>query len=133
MVANLQLPMTVLGPKRIRASDIDYSKLEAFVTRRTERLFNLLSCTGTEEAKRFLSKDPVEWERDESYQRLKGIVQQMKVVNDTAERGIALMQTYNESITRNEEQKQFLLRFVARHRKMYPTASKAAMCHVDDE
>lgn len=132
MVANLQLPMTALGPKRIHASDVDYCKLETFVTRRTECLFNLLSDTGKEEVRLFLSKDPEEWEQDESYQKLKRIAQHMKVVNDTAERGIALIQTYNESLTRDEEQKQFLLRFVARHRKMYPTASKAAMLLTND-
>jgi len=55
----------------------------------------------------------------------------MKVVNDSAERGIALIQKYNESLTKNEEQKQFLLRFVQRHRQLYPTSSKAAML-VDD-
>ena len=127
MVANLQLPMTALGPKRIRASDVDYCKLESFVTKRTECLFDLLSDTGKDEARLFLSKDPEEWEQDESYQKLKKIAQHIKVVNDTAERGIALMQIYNDSLTRDEEQKQFLLRFVARHRNIYPAASKAAM------
>jgi len=33
----------------------------------------------------------------------------MKVVNDSAERAIALMQQYNSSLTKNEEQKQYLL------------------------
>jgi len=33
----------------------------------------------------------------------------MKVVNDSAERAIALMQQYNSFLTKNEEQKQFLL------------------------
>ena len=56
----------------------------------------------------------------------------MKVVNDTAERGIALIQIYNESLTRDEEQRQCLLRFVARHRKMYPTALKAVMFLTND-
>ena len=93
MVANLQLPMTVLGPKSIHASYVDYCKLETFVTSRTKCLFNLLSETGKEEASLFLSKDSEEWKRDESYQKLKRIAQHMKVVNDTAERGIALIQT----------------------------------------
>jgi len=33
----------------------------------------------------------------------------MKVVNNSAERAIALMQQYNSSLTKNEEQKQYLL------------------------
>ena len=48
----------------------------------------------------------------------------MKVVNDTAEQGISLIQLYNSSITYNEEQKQFLLQLVAAHRKKISTASK---------
>jgi len=54
----------------------------------------------------------------------------MKVVNDSAERGIALIQKY-ESLTKVEEQKQFLLRFVQCHRQLYSTSFKAAML-VDD-
>ena len=51
----------------------------------------------------------------------------MKVVNDTAERGIALMQQYNSSLTKNEEQKQFLLRLVERHRKTFPSSAKSTL------
>ena len=56
----------------------------------------------------------------------------MKVVNDSAERGIALIQKYNETLTKDEDQKQFLLRFVQRHRQFYPSSSKAAMMAEDD-
>jgi len=41
----------------------------------------------------------------------------MKVVRDCAERGIALVEEYNSSLTKDEEQKQFLLRLVDLHRK----------------
>jgi len=51
----------------------------------------------------------------------------MKMVNDSAERGIALIEKYNECLTKNKEQKQYLLRFVQRHRQLYPTSSKAVM------
>ena len=95
--------------------------------------FNLLSVTGKGEASLFLTKDPEEWKRDESYQKLKRIAQHMKVVNDTAECGIALIQTCNESLTIDGEQRQFLLRFVARrHLKMYSTASKATILLTND-
>ena len=56
----------------------------------------------------------------------------MKVVNDCAERGIALIEKYNESLTKDEDQKQFLLRFVQRHRQLYPKSSKAAMLADDN-
>jgi len=45
----------------------------------------------------------------------------LKVMNDSAERAIALMQQHNSSLTKNEEQKQFLLCLVEKHRKQYPS------------
>jgi len=64
---------------------------------------------------------------DNSYQYLSECVCRMEVVNDTAERSIALIEKYNESLTKDEDQKQFLLRLVQHHRQMYPTSSKSAM------
>jgi len=48
-------------------------------------------------------KSPEEWLDDPDYNELKHAASVMKVVNDTAERGIALMQQYNSSLTKNEE------------------------------
>lgn len=39
----------------------------------------------------------------------------LKVVSDTTESGIAVLKKFNESL-RDEQQKQFLLRVVERHR-----------------
>jgi hypothetical protein len=127
MVANLQRPRTLSALKRAHASKEDFKKLDSFVTERTGDLFNLLSFTGQEDARNFLTKDPETWEEDDSFRKLKESVMRMKVVNDTAERGIALIQKYNGTITKDEDQKQFLLRFVQRHRKLYPTSLKASL------
>ena len=83
----------------MNATDADFNRLETFVTKRTYQLFQLLSITGKEEANNFLSKDPESWEADASYQKLKESVQKMKAVNDSAERGIALIEKYNECLT----------------------------------
>jgi len=56
----------------------------------------------------------------------------MKVVNDSAERAIALMQQYKSSLTKNEEQKQFLLCLVEKQRKQYPTCAKSALMNTGD-
>jgi len=134
MVANLNLPQNPSALKRVNANEADFNRLETFVTKRTNHLFKLLSFTGDEEAKSFLSTDPETWETNASYIKLLERVKGLKVVNDTAERGIALIQKYNETLTKDEEQKQFLLRFVQRHRHLYPTSSKAAMSvEVEDE
>ena len=74
-----------------------------------------------------MSKDPETWDDDAFYQKLKASVSKMKVINDCAERGIALIEKYNESLTKNGEQKQFLLRFAQRHRQRFPTPSKEAL------
>ena len=81
-------------------------------------LFTLLSTTGEEEAAMFLSKDPYMWEEYESYQQLERNVQEltlMVVVNDRDGHGIALIEKYNECLTRDEDQKQFILRFVKKN------------------
>ena len=132
MIANLQLPKTRTALKRINTCGADFNRLESFVTQRTFHLFKALSITGKQEAKCFLLKDPEAWESDACYQNLKGRVDKMKVVNDCAERGIALIQKYNETLTKDEDQKQFLLRFVQQHRQFYPSSSKAALMAEDD-
>jgi len=50
-----------------------------------------------------------------------------KVVNDYAERGISLVEEYNFSLIKDEEQKQFLLRLVDLHRTEFPVTTKATM------
>lgn len=52
----------------------------------------------------FLELDPVEWPQNEEYLSAKA-----KIDDDTAERGVKLMEDYNSSITKNERQKQYLL------------------------
>ncbi|KAL4097880.1 hypothetical protein QTP88_022583 [Uroleucon formosanum] len=57
----------------------------------------------------FLLLDPICWEENEEYKKEKEIIGSLKVVNDTAERHVKLMEEFNSKITKNEEQKQFLL------------------------
>ncbi|GBP51846.1 hypothetical protein EVAR_88551_1 [Eumeta japonica] len=55
------------------------------------------------------TKEPRLWEEDEDYKASREIVRSMRVVNDIAERGVALIEEFNKIITSDEEQKQFLL------------------------
>ncbi|KAG0726857.1 Tigger transposable element-derived protein 7 [Chionoecetes opilio] len=57
----------------------------------------------------------------------------LRVVNDTAERGVALIQSFNLRLTKDEEQRQFLLQVVEAHRhqtardlKGFPSPAKPA-------
>ena len=52
------------------------------------------------------------------------IVHELKVVNDTAERSVALIQAYSGSLTRDKETLQYLLQVVAAHRQAVPQPTK---------
>ena len=51
----------------------------------------------------------------------------MKVVNDHAERGVALIQEFSGLLTRDEDQLQFLLQVVHEHRKAFPDSNKKTL------
>ena len=68
----------------------------------------------------FLSKPPAQWNEDESYQMVKRRVQHLRVVNDTAEWDVKLFEDYNAVLTRDEEEKQFLVQIVEANRKAVP-------------
>jgi len=72
----------------------------------------------------FLEIDPAEWINNEDYTRSQAICRSMRVVNDLAERGVALIQHFNASITRDEEQKQYLLQVVEDHRSLFVSPTK---------
>lgn len=48
-------------------------------------------------------------------------------MNDAAERGMALAEAHNATLTKNEDQKQFILRLVHEHRMAIPTPPKTNM------
>ena len=63
----------------------------------------------------------------ETLQSSLAIVKRLKVVNDNAERGVALVQAYNRLLTKDEEQQQFLLQVVSEHRRVYPDIHKETL------
>lgn len=56
------------------------------------------------------------WDKNQSYKMACQVVNNLACVNDCAERGVALIQNFNATITKDEEQKQFLLQVVEKHR-----------------
>ena len=70
---------------------------------------------------------PSEWSRDTTFQSFKAKVRLLKVVNDCAERGVALIQAFNGVLTKDETQIQYLLQLVSRHRKDFPEPTKRAL------
>ncbi|KAG8171084.1 hypothetical protein JTE90_014265 [Oedothorax gibbosus] len=67
------------------------------------------------------------WEQDLSYLKGKNIVRNLRVVNDTAERGVKLIQDYSDTIRKDEKQKQYLLQIISECRKIYPDVTKSTL------
>ena len=76
---------------------------------------NLISWKSCKLFKRFgissdyLKMDPSEWNNNPAYKSVKITIDSLQIVNDTAERGVKLMEDFNDKFTKNESQKQFLL------------------------
>lgn len=103
----------------VSASTFNDTTVANFVTSRSYQFFTAFSLP-TE----FLQTDPSEWETRGDFQKAAQYVVSMKVVNDYAERGVALMQSYNNILTKNEEQRQYILQVVEQHRQQHPIARK---------
>ncbi|KAL4142842.1 hypothetical protein QTP88_005236 [Uroleucon formosanum] len=63
--------------------------------------------------------DPSTWKDIEEYKQAKEVISSLKIVNDAAERGVKLMEEYNEKFFKNEDQKQFTLQVVQEYRKTF--------------
>lgn len=109
-------------PKRINVDieNIGNKNLEDFVTSNTKRFFSITGLSSD-----FLKKKVEDWIKDKEYIQSKEIVTKFKVVNDTAERGVSLIQEYNKILTLDEDQKQYILLLVKSFRQKFPNYKKA--------
>lgn len=101
---------------------IDNKSLEDFVSINTFRFFSITGIPS-----KFLEKNVEIWEEDDDYKTSRELVHSMRVVNDIAEREVALMEEYNKLHTTNEKQKQYLLLLVKQYRQKYPDAKKSTL------
>ena len=125
MVKNLQHLPKPNAPKRLEGGRFNHQRpLDTFVTQHTAELFDVLVKDGQKRATSFLLKELPDWSTDLTYLEMQEKACQMKVVNDCAERGIALVEEYNSSLTKDEVQKQFLFRLVDLHRKQFRSLQK---------
>ena len=63
----------------------------------------------------------------QDFQKGLSIVRWLNVTNDAAERGVALIQSFNSSITSDEKHKQFILQIVAEHRRSLSNSNKSKL------
>ncbi|GBM57086.1 hypothetical protein AVEN_261427-1 [Araneus ventricosus] len=99
--------------------------LSDFVTERLGKLFQKLNIDDA-----FLNLPSEEWKQNSSYLQGREHVRELQVVNATVERGVKLFQEFNTLITKDEEERQFLLQVVEANRKAVP--SKSTKKHVFD-
>ncbi|KAK0066783.1 Protein FAM192A [Biomphalaria pfeifferi] len=79
----------------------------------------------------YLSDETVSLVSD-MFEKDKQRINDLRVVNDTAERGVKLFEDYNRLLTKNEKEKQFILQVVEANRKVIPaqTTKKSVICAV---
>ncbi|KAK0054712.1 hypothetical protein Bpfe_015809 [Biomphalaria pfeifferi] len=71
--------------------------------------------------------DPENWSDCPHFQQAANVVKCLKVVNDTAERSIALMTSFNQSITKSEAEMQKLIQVIKDNQERIPDSSKASL------
>jgi len=114
---------SVRGYKLEETTDLNTKELHHLVTSSSMAALRSLGLDIT-----FISgSDPSAWSSSETFRATKAIICSIKVVNDAAERSVALMSTFNESITRNETEMQRLIQVVEDHRKRVPDARKGTL------
>ena len=97
-------------------------EIHDFINEDSFKMFDRLNIPIT-----FLSTDPELWQANEDFQKALEYVSKLKVVNDTAERGVKLMTDYNNLLTHDENEKQIILQIISNYRKTYQDCTKSSM------
>ena len=111
------------APKRItlHLKSVPDKTLANFVTKHSVTLLHQLYLSHD-----FLNADPEDWPERADYQEASSVIHSLKVVNDYAERGVALIEEYNGLLTHKEEQLQFLMQVIEQHRRVSRLSQKHA-------
>ena len=75
----------------------------------------------------FLKENPQKWENELSSINAKNLLKNLKVVNDTAERVVKLVEDYHGLITKDENQMAYVMQCVHEQRKNYPNCTKISL------
>lgn len=117
--------MKYLKKININLKDIDCflnKNIEDFITESSLNFFERFGIN-----KNFLLENPEIWPTLPEYIQGKEIVKNIRVVNDAAERAVKLMTEFNEILTKDEDQKQYLLAVVTEYRKQFPDSNKQTL------
>ena len=100
----------------------EQTQLADLVTPESFKVFDILGLESD-----WLTKNPDKWEEDESYQEAKDFVITVKVVNDTAERGVKMAEDYATILTKDDAMRAMILQGVERNRSKYPDFKKGTL------
>ena len=116
-------------PKRINIDlrSLDSTTLVDFTTKNSRKIFTKLGLPQN-----FLDLPAADWSESPQFHEAKDAVDSLAVINDHAERGVALIQAFSGHLTHSESELQDLLQLVEDNRNKFPEASKRALMR-DDE
>ena len=100
-------------------NDVERLELHYFANSNTLRFFTILDIDFS-----FLKSDPGLWQESKSYNDALKVEKFLRITNDNAERGVALIGEYNKLNTKDEDIKRYLLQAVQEHRKRFPSCNK---------
>lgn len=118
---------STLMEQRFHVEDVNLKSLldndlSDFVSTKSLELFTKFDLPSD-----FLEEDISPWPNDKSFQICLNFLKTLKVTNDVAERGIALIEEYNCCLTKDEDQLQYLLQAVRDHRQRFPDCNKKSL------
>ena len=97
--------------------------MSALITSDSWLVFDLLGLTGTQD---WMTIPISLWENFADYKKFKVFAENISVVNDVAERGVALITAYINK-AQSEEQRQALLQVVEFHRALVTDVKKSSL------
>jgi hypothetical protein len=109
-------------PKRIQVdlNNIHNMNLAHFVSENTKVFFETMFDPNIVAVNlEFLKEDPSQWYNNDMYIQAEEIVSKLMVVNDTAERAVALLKEFNAIGPKQEEQKQALFIIMHEYRQIW--------------
>ena len=77
--------------------------------------------------KDWLYKPVTEWGKNENFCEMKSFIENLKVTNDCAERGVKLISDYADILTKDSAERQRILQVVERQRRNVPDVKKATL------
>ena len=74
-----------------------------------------------------LQTDIKQWSKNPDYNKGLSIFKELQIVNDTAERAVYTTEKYINVLTKDEEQKQYLMQAVTEYKQQYKSANKCTV------